>query len=80
MTKSSESFSESDQSAYHETLTVSSDLNHPSNYYINYIFTDLLADLSAQMTSTQNDGQNSGGTESWIPILDQASNIVSTSI
>ena len=53
---SSESFSESDQSAYQETSAVTNDFNHPSEDYVNFISTD----LSAQMMSTQNNGQNSG--------------------
>ena len=52
----SESFSESDQSAYQETSAVSSDFYNPSEVYVNYVSTD----LSAQMMSIQNDGQNSG--------------------
>ena len=52
----SESFSESDQSAYQETSAVTSDFNHPSEDYINYISTD----LSAVTMSIQNDAQNSG--------------------
>ena len=51
----SESFSESDQSAYQETSAVTSDFNQPSEDYINYISTD----LSVEMMNTQNDGQNS---------------------
>ena len=44
----SESFSESDQSAYQETSAVTCDFNHPSEVYVNYISTD----LSAQMVSS----------------------------
>ena len=54
--KYSESFSESDQSAYEETSAVNNDFNHPSEDYVNCIS----ADLSAQIMSTQNDCQNSG--------------------
>ena len=52
----SESFSESDQSVYQETLAVTSGFNHPSKDYVNHIFTD----FTAQMMSTQNDGQSTG--------------------
>ena len=50
----SESFSESDQSAYNETLAVTSDFNHPSEDYVKYNSTD----ISAEMIRTQNDGQS----------------------
>ena len=52
----SESFSESDQSAYQETSAVTYSFNHPSKDYVNFISTD----LSAQMMSTHNDGQSGG--------------------
>ena len=35
-----ENFSESDQSAYHETSAVTSDFNHASKDYVSYISTD----------------------------------------
>ena len=51
----SESFSESDHSAYRNISAVTSYFfNHPNEGNINYISTD----LPAQMMSTQKDGQN----------------------
>ena len=49
-------FSESDQSVYQETSSVTRDFKHPSEDYINYISTDLLA----EMMNPQNDNQNTG--------------------
>ena len=52
----SESFSQSDHSAYQETSAGTSGFNHLCEDYVNYLY--ISTDLSDQMTSTQNDGQN----------------------
>ena len=66
----SQSFSESDQSASQETSAVTSDFNHPSKDYVNYISTDLSAGMMVKTVVDRVVDSN----------LDQASNIVQTSI